>query len=245
MNQSLTKLVKRAVPDAIKQAFFRARWRWSGRNIRVASTARIDHGTRLGDHTTLHAGSTVFGSSVGRWSYLGDFALVIHADIGAFCSIAHHVIIGGGTHPTNDFVSTCPLFYSARAENPWREASLPGPAFNETPRTYVGNDVWIGYGAIVLPGVRIGDGAIVAAGAVVTKDVQPYEIVGGVPAKRIRFRFEASDIEWLLKLEWWRWPDERLKQSRAQFAHISHLRREHGPGSAISEAEPSPVSHVP
>ena len=227
MSHFPAKLVKQLLPERLKQAFLRTRWRLSGGNIRLASQTRIDQSSRLGKHVELRTGAAVFGSTVGRWTYFGEYTMVMHTEIGAFCSIAPNVIIGGGTHPTRGFVSTCPLFYSEHKGNPWGKASDPTGIFHgENPKTYVGNDVWIGYGASILPGVRVGDGAIIAAGAVVTKDVQPYEIVGGVPAKHLRLRFDANDIAWLLELKWWRWPDERLKASRAGFSNVERLRQE-------------------
>lgn len=81
----------------------------------------------------------------------------------------------------------------------------------------IGNDVWIGANAVILPGVTVGDGAVIAAGAVVTKDVKPYSIVGGVPAKLIKYRFEPWQIELLLKLKWWDWPLEKIKENITLF----------------------------
>jgi hypothetical protein len=120
-------------------------------------------------------------------------------------------------------VTTSPLFYGT-IHNPWGTFAGSMHRDIELPKTHVGNDVWIGYSAIVLPGLRVGDGAVIAAGAVVTRDVEPYEIVAGVPARAIRSRFDAEDREWLLSLKWWNWSDERLKQLRPQFCSIESLR---------------------
>ena len=115
---------------------------------------------------SLHTGAAVYGTRVGRWTYFGAHSLVIYSDVGAFCSIAPHVIIGGGVHPTNR-VATSPLFYSAE-RNSW--GGFPGALRldAERARTHIGNDVWIGHSAVVLPGVHVGDGAVIGAGAVVT-----------------------------------------------------------------------------
>lgn len=209
-------------PAGLKQALLRARLRLRGRRIRLGSGARIDSFDEFEGHASLNPGAAVYGSRVGRWSYFGDHSLVIYSDVGAFCSVAPHVVIGGGIHPTAS-VTTSPLFYSA-LRNPW--GSFPGAlsAADELPKTHVGNDVWIGYSAVVLPGVRVGDGAVIGAGAIVTRDVEPYAIVAGVPAKAIRSRFDPSDVEWLLGLSWWNWPDERLKELRPQFSSIASLR---------------------
>jgi acetyltransferase-like isoleucine patch superfamily enzyme len=185
--------------------------------------ARIDTFDDFAGNSSLGAGASVFGSRVGRWTYFGDHALAINCEIGAFCSIAAHAVIGGGNHPTRDYVTTSPLFYGT-IHNPWGVFSGSMQRDIELPRTRIGNDVWIGYSAIVLPGKRIGDGAVIAAGAVVTHDVEPYEIVAGVPARSIRTRFDPEDVEWLLSIEWWKWSDERLKQLRPKFCSIESLR---------------------
>lgn len=90
----------------------------------------------------------------------------------------------------------------------------------------IGNDVWIGYEAVILAGVTIGDGAVIGARAVVTKDIPPYTIVGGVPAKPIRKRFTQETIDLLLKIKWWNWPEERIRQhiTEIQSGRIEYLR---------------------
>lgn len=132
-------------------------------------------------------------------------------EIGKFCSIAAGVVmipmvghIPPREHRTRR-ISTFPLARLKR--NGWKEKyALP----NEAGSVVVGNDVWIGTRAIILSGVTIGDGAIVGAGAVVTHDVPPYAVVGGVPAKTIRFRYNKDQIEELLKIKWWDWTLEQI-----------------------------------
>lgn len=126
--------------------------------------------------------------------------------VGAYCSFSTGVqILLGGNHRT-DWVSTYPFSHL------WAEAShLPGhPA--PTEETVIGNDVWIGFGATIVGGVKIGDGAVIGAHAVVTKDVPPYAIVGGNPARLIRMRFNDATVTRLLELKWWQWPEERILQ---------------------------------
>ena len=86
-------------------------------------------------------------------------------------------------------------------------------AIRKNESVVIGNDVWIGADAIILPGVRIGDGAVIAAGAVVTKDVECYEVVGGNPARHIKYRFEQSTIDKLMKLQWWNWDEKKLREN--------------------------------
>lgn len=147
--------------------------------------------------------------SVGRFTY-GNPALKVWAEdesiaIGAFCSIADEVVIFGGGEHRSDWVTTFPLriaFGDPLAKRDGLPASK-GP-------TRIGNDVWLGHGAMVMSGVSIGDGAIVGAGAVVARDVPPYAIVAGNPAKVVRKRFSEEQIEALLAIRWWDWPIEKI-----------------------------------
>lgn len=129
--------------------------------------------------------------------------------IGRFCSIAAEIrfIMNGGNHPT-DWLTTFPFPVFG---NGWEEA-MPD-SWPDRGDTVVGNDVWIGYGVTVMPGVAIGDGAIVATKSVVTKDVPPYAIVGGNPAEIIRYRFEEEDRARLLELAWWDWDREKITRN--------------------------------
>lgn len=152
--------------------------------------------------------------------------------IGKYCALAAEVrfIIAGANHPTAG-VSTFPF---AIFGGDWAERTVD--LIYDLPSrgdTIVGNDVWIGYRAIIMPGVQIGDGAIVAAGAVVAKDVPPYGIVAGNPARLVRTRFEEADIERLLRAAWWDWPVELVTEhARTVMAgtprEIAQIAREHG-----------------
>jgi acetyltransferase-like isoleucine patch superfamily enzyme len=221
------------MPEGLKQALLRWRLRSRGVRVEFGAGARIDSYASFGVNATLGAGAAVFGCSVGRWTYFGEDCLAIYSEVGAFCSIAPHVIIGGGRHPTRGYVTTSPLFYSARS-NPW--GAFPGAIDRnqELPRTFIGNDVWIGYSAVVLPGIRVGDGAVIGAGSIVNRDVEPYQIVAGTPARTIRPRFDAADTEWLLEAKWWDWPDEELKRLRPMFSSVSRLRESKGARTEVT-----------
>jgi len=157
--------------------------------------------------------------SLGNMSYIAEGTSVGFTEIGAFCSIGPNVSLGGlGWHPT-DRLSTHPAFYSSRLQAGTTFVTHSDGLDNEAelPHTTVGNDVWIGAGSIVLDGVTIGDGAIIAAGAVVTKNVPPYAIVGGVPAQIIRYRFDINTITALLKWRWWELSNDEIHQMAHQF----------------------------
>ena len=133
---------------------------------------------------------------------------VINTDMGSFCSLASGIHIGLAEHPTS-WISTSPVFQNVRNSSVKKKfARIPLP---ESKRTIIDHDVWIGTNAIVKKGVHIGTGAVIASGAVVTKDVEPYAIVGGCPAKLIRFRFEKEIREKLLNSKWWEMNDTQLE----------------------------------
>lgn len=160
-----------------------------------------------------------FQGKMGRCTYIGNDCS-IYADIGRYCSIASQVNVAVGKHPSSTWVSTHPAFFSnlRQCGMTYANESL----FDEkTGNTTIGNDVWVGFGATILGGVTIGDGAIVAAGAVVTKDVPPYAIVGGVPAKVIRYRFTEEQITQLLQLKWWDKEDSWISAHAELFRDIS------------------------
>jgi acetyltransferase-like isoleucine patch superfamily enzyme len=154
--------------------------------------------------------STDWRVSVGRFTY-GNPRFMLWNDseriqIGAFCSIADEVVIfGGGEHRT-DWVTTFPLRIAFDAPLAGRDGH---PASKG--QTVIGNDVWIGYRAMILSGIAIGDGAVIGAGAVVTVDVAPYAIVAGNPAKVLRYRFSENEIGQLLALRWWEWDTDRIE----------------------------------
>lgn len=153
--------------------------------------------------------------TIGDYSYVGYNTNVYNAEIGKFCSISKDVCIGLPSHPTR-FMSTSPIFVNIinGTGYTWSDRDL----FDSVPeRVIVGNDVWIGMKATIMGGVKVGNGAIIAAHSVVTKDVPAYAIVAGVPAKVIKYRFEPEIIEMIEKTQWWTLPDEELKQKIKAF----------------------------
>ena len=139
-------------------------------------------------------------SQIDKYSYVADDSKINNLKVGKFCSIGPNFMTGYGTHPINR-ISTSPYFYSTSVlNNPF----LRNPSeFDEYKQTEIANDVWIGANVFVKDGIQIGNGAIVATGSVVTSDVPAYAIVGGVPAKIIRFRHSDKTIQSLLNSAWW------------------------------------------
>ncbi len=160
-------------------------------------------------------------STVKRYTYIGAGTTVTHTDVGAFCSIAAGAAIGGGGHDLAA-VSTSPIF--CEGKNVFG-INFATNKFNPYKKTTIGNDVWIANRAIILQGITIGNGAVVGAGAVVTKDVPPYAIVAGNPARIIRYRFPDNTIHSLQEIAWWNWDDTKLINCGTEMASPERMIR--------------------
>lgn len=170
-------------------------------------------------------GNSSFSGVMGRCSYIGPNS-AISGKIGRYVCIGEEVRVLSGTHPTN-MVSMSPVFYS-NMEAQCGKSYVRECLYDEHKyadeinkhRVVIGNDVWIGARATLLAGVSVGDGAVIAAGAVVTKDVPPYAIVGGVPAKVIRYRFPEETVKSIWESQWWNWPEEYIEQNADRFLKV-------------------------
>jgi phosphonate metabolism protein (transferase hexapeptide repeat family) len=150
------------------------------------------------------------------YSYTGQFCFVQNAYVGKFSNIAAMVRIG----PTNHPMARPTLHHFTYRSHMYGFGDKNDEEFfaeREGCRTYIGHDTWIGHGAIIMPGIRIGNGAVVGSGAVVTKDVEPYSIVAGTPAREVRKRFKAEIIEKLEEIQWWDWTYEKIKDNFDDF----------------------------
>lgn len=151
------------------------------------------------------------------YSYIGRNSMISNTKIARFCSIGPNLVCGYGIHPTNG-ISTSPMFYANNKSNGLTLSDVS--KIEETKLITIGNDVWIGINVTILDGVKIGDGAIIAAGSVVNRDVPDYAIYGGVPAKLIRYRFNEEQIEKFKKIEWWSFEFEKLKEIEEMFFDV-------------------------
>lgn len=168
---------------------------------------------------------TMFDGILGRGSYIGSNAQIVRAKIGRYCSIANNVVIASGSHPMS-YVSQHPMFYSIGKQNGY--TYIDKQCFEE--RVYldkenrfdviIGNDVWIGNRAIILGNIEIGDGAVIGAGAIVTKNVPPYAVVVGVPARILKYRFNNEIIKELLNDKWWNKSEEWLVENAYMFKDV-------------------------
>ena len=167
-----------------------------------------------------------FDGYMGYGSYIGD-ECIIKAKVGRFCSIGHKVTVLTGTHPSHRYVSTNPVFFSLGLQNGTTFVSkqkFNEKIFADEENQYgaiIGNDVWIGFNAMIMGGVTIGDGAIIASGALVRDNVEPYTIVAGQPAKVISKRFNDNQAEWLMNFKWWDKPVDWIKDHAEEFDEIS------------------------
>ena len=150
--------------------------------------------------------------TIGDFTYLERHSEAIYADIGKFCSIAANVRINALEHPM-ERLTTHKLTYRPNEYFFFHGIDHDFRARRQSKRVTIGNDVWIGQGAVIMPGITIGDGAVIGANAVVTKNVAPYAVFAGVPAKLLKWRFPEAIRARLQALRWWDWPHERLAQS--------------------------------
>ena len=164
-------------------------------------SCRIFPGSKFEGANRIGCNSIINGD-MGFGSYMGNNCS-IYANIGRFTSIAPNVIVNPGLHPhTFPFATTCPMFFSPAMQNGY--SFCKKKYFNEfKPKVSIGHDCWIGEKVFIVGGVKIGNGAVVLGGAYVTKDVPDYAVVGGVPAKVLKYRYDDSTIQFLQKIEWW------------------------------------------
>ena len=196
------------------------------KNVRVSPRAHFDQKTFCEGNNVIAKNAVVSRAYIGRNTYINPDSDLTNCKIGRFCSIGPGISVIADSHPSSVFVSTSPSFFSTNRQN--GQTFVTKNKFEERLSVdgydiVIGNDVWVGTKAMIKGGITIGDGAIVAMGAVVTKDVPPYAIVGGVPAKIIKFRFTEEQIAKLLDIQWWNQSDEWLRSHVDEFESIDEF----------------------
>lgn len=224
----LSKLLPRQIRRMIANAIIRHRFP----NVSLASTSSVNIASKFEGCNKIYAG-VEFGGIIGFGSYIGHNSYV-YARIGRFTSIGPGCRTAIGVHPVEKpYVSTSPMFFSQRLQTgatfateqcfdeiKWADEDCKAPVI-------IGNDCWIQANVTIINGLTIGDGAVVMAGAVVTKDVPPYAIVGGVPAKILKYRFAPDEIETLLKVQWWNKPIEWIRENWRLLNNFDYFTRVH------------------
>lgn len=187
----------------------------------VHETARVTNST-LGRYTEIDEGCIVNECEIGDYSYLIRQTEAWCTKIGKFSNIASHVRINATNHP---MWRATQHHFTYRAGDYFEDAENEQEFFDwrRNHEVRIGHDTWIGHGAIIMPGVCIGNGAVVGSGAVVTKDVEPYAIVGGSPARVIRMRFDDELVEGLEKLAWWDWSHTVLRERLTDFRNLQAI----------------------
>lgn len=191
--------------------------------LRFNSSVKISSNSSFEGANTI-LGNTYFNGSMGYGAYICHNCY-IEGCVGRFCSIAADVKVTRGTHPTTlPYATTSPMFFSTRKQTGTTFTTIDRFDELKAPVT-IGNDCWIGQRAILIGGITIGDGAVVMAGAVVTKDVPPYAIVGGVPARIVKYRYDEETIDFLLKTQWWNKPIDWLKNNHELMCDMEALKK--------------------
>ena len=212
-------------------------WIQSRQDVRIAAGADVGLDVHFEGMNAVFGGCVIGSSTIGRGTYIAASSIVKRTRIGRFCSIGAEVRTSLGVHPVSPFASTHPAFFSTSRQAGFcfvqetrfdEHRRVPGSEFS----VVIGNDVWIGDRAMIMDGVTIGDGAVVGAAALVTRSVEPYSIVVGVPARHLKYRFDEDVRAALQNLAWWDRSPEWLRDHAEQFADAAML-------VGITQASPS------
>lgn len=219
------------LPDILIQFLLKLKFR--NNNVTIGKNCVLNNKSFFEGYNALYNNISFLNSRLGLGSYIANNSHINYTNIGKFCAIGENVRTYVGLHPTSNFLSIHPSFFSLQKQSNFtfvENQLFDEHKFLDFERKYVceiGNDVWIGNNVTILDGISIGDGAIIATGAIVTKNVEPYTVVGGIPAKIIKKRFTNEQIDKLINLKWWDWDFYKLKHIAQNYQSIDHFLLNH------------------
>lgn len=219
--------LRKIIPKSIKSLLCRIFIRYKYHKVITEQGIIVDPATYFDGYNKIGRFSNIYKSNIGLGTYIAGFSNFSYAKIGRFCSIGRNVTNYLGQHPTNTFVSTHPCFFSTMEQSGFtftEKQLFEEHTFLDSKKKFVieiGNDVWIGNNVTIIDGIRIGDGAIVATGAVVTKNIEPYSIVGGIPVRLLKYRFSIEEINFLRSFKWWKKDIRWIKEHSKYFKDIN------------------------
>lgn len=217
----------RKIKNMINCVRTRIKFKMNKKPIYIGHQVGITKSTEFEGYSDIAHYVSLYGSFVGRGTQISKKATLNFTKIGRFTSIGENVSVVIGNHPTHTFASTHPAFYSSmcQAGFTFTEKSIfrEHSSVNEKYVCEIGSDVWIGNNVLLINGVKIGDGAIIGAGSVVTKDIPPYSIAVGSPARIIRKRFDDAIIDKLLDMKWYNWDMDKIEKHAHLFDDVNKL----------------------
>jgi acetyltransferase-like isoleucine patch superfamily enzyme len=227
---TVARTLKSLIPSGLRQLWREHRWVKQHGLVDVGRTTPrwISPSTTFGRNCRINGSVHIVDSSFGDWSYVETDARVTSAVIGKFTAIGPRAQVGLLGHPVADNASLHPAFYLHRPR--FGYDLVPRDLHDDALPTTLGNDVWIGSAALIRDGITVGDGAVIGAGSVVTRDVPPFAVAAGTPARVLRFRFDEDTIAFLQALRWWDRSDAWLQEHAELMGDVHRLRQvvEHG-----------------
>lgn len=211
--------------------------RW---NAPLGSEPDVDASARVVDScfeewVSIGPHNRIVASQIGAYTYTGEHVTIQHARVGRFTNIAAYVSVGPVNHPM-DRVTLHHMTYRRRAYGVGEQDDETLFYWRQLQKADIGHDVWIGHGAIILAGVSVGTGSVVGAGSVVTKDVEPFSVVAGNPAKPIKRRFAKSVAEALMRVAWWNWSRDELLERFHDFYDLREFLARYDPARPLHQS---------